>query len=448
MADKKDKLLTAAIDFGTTYSGYAFSFEYDYKVDPLKISTNPNWVAGSRGLVSLKAPTCVLLSPNKEFITFGYEAEDLYAELALDENHIYHYFFKGFKIFIDEKGQLSKSMLIKDDKGNEAPALYVFAQVIRYLKNHLLSALDTKNTTINNEDIHWVLPVPALWTCSAKQFMREAANKAGILTEQLTLCLEPEAASLYCQRIPSTKLIGSPVTRPFLSFSAGTKFMIIDLGGKTVDISIYQKQSNGTYKELHRPTRGPWGGTEVDKAFHLMIIKIFGASCFQKVKDDFKADDLDIHRELETKKRIIKPESNSKITIKLPISLVTTFEEETGEKMKEMIQQTQYAHKMTWHTDKLRMEAGLFKELFREPINMLVEHLQQLMSEDNLSDVSTLLMVGGFSESPIMQDAIMKAFPAKRVIVPVDAGLAVLKGAVLFGHQSNSILESNPPGLL
>lgn len=179
-----------------------------------------------------------------------------------------------------------------------------------------------------------------------------------------------------------------------------------------------------------------------------MIIKIVGASCFQKFKDDFKADDLDFHRELETKKRNIKPESNSKTTINLPISLVTTFEEETGEKMKEMIQQTQYAHKMTWHTDKLRMEAGLFKELFREPINMLVEHLQQLMSEDNLSDVSTLLMVGGFSESPIMQDAIMKAFPAKRVIVPVDAGLAVLKGAVLFGHQSNSILESNPPGLL
>lgn len=218
--------------------------------------------------------------------------------------------------------------------------------------------------------------------------------------------------------------------------------------GKTVDISIYQKQSNGTYKELHRPTRGPWGGTKVDEAFDQMIIKIVGASCFQKFKDDFKADDLDIHRELETKKRTIMSESNSKTRIKLPYSLVTTFEEETGEKMKEVIQQTQYANKMTWERDKLKMEAGLFKELFREPINMLVEHLQQLMSEDNLSDVSTILMVGRFSESPIMQDAIMKAFPAKRVIVPVDAGLAVLKGAVLFGHQSNSILESNPPGLL
>lgn len=71
-------------------------------------------------------------------------------------------------------------MLIKDDKGKEAPALDMFAHVIRYLKNHLLSALDTKNTTINNEDIHWVLPVPALWTGSAKHFMRAAANKVYI----------------------------------------------------------------------------------------------------------------------------------------------------------------------------------------------------------------------------------------------------------------------------
>lgn len=220
--------------------------------------------------------------------------------------------------------------------------------------------------------------------------------------------------------------------------------------GKTVDISIYQKQSNGTYKELHRPTRGPWGGTKVDEAFDQLIIKIVGASCFQKFKDDYKVDVLDFYRELETKKRTIKPESNSKITIKLPMSLVVTFEEETGEKMKEVVQQTQFykAHKMTFHADKLKMEADLFKWLFRQPINMLVEHIQQLTTEDNLSDVSTILMVGGLSESCIMQDAIMKAFPAKRVIVPVDAGLAVLKGAVLFGHQSNTILESNPPGLL
>lgn len=104
MADKKDQLLIAAIDFGTTHSGYAFSFEDDYKVDPLKISTNPNWITGSSGLVSLKAPTCVLLSPRQEFMAFGFEAEDFYTELAISEEHYDYYFFKGFRVFIDEKG--------------------------------------------------------------------------------------------------------------------------------------------------------------------------------------------------------------------------------------------------------------------------------------------------------------------------------------------------------
>lgn len=73
--------------------------------------------------------------------------------------------------------------------------------------------------------------------------------------------------------------------------------------------------------------RGLWGGTKVDEAFHLMIIKIVGASFFQKVKDEFKIDDLDIQRTLETKKRTVKPDSNSNISINLPLTLVGAFEE-------------------------------------------------------------------------------------------------------------------------
>lgn len=102
MAHKNDQLLIAAIDFGTTHSGYAFSFEDDYKMDPLKISTNPNWIIPCT--LHQKAPTCVLLSPRQEFIAFGYEAEDLYSELALDEKHYGYYFFKGFKMVLFKKG--------------------------------------------------------------------------------------------------------------------------------------------------------------------------------------------------------------------------------------------------------------------------------------------------------------------------------------------------------
>lgn len=100
---KKDKILVAAIDFGTTFSGYAFSFKHDYKDDPMNIKANNSWFAGSMSLVSLKAPTCVLLSPKRDFLAFGFEAEDKYSELALDDEHTDYYFFKRFKMILAEK---------------------------------------------------------------------------------------------------------------------------------------------------------------------------------------------------------------------------------------------------------------------------------------------------------------------------------------------------------
>jgi len=49
----EDRLQVAAIDFGTTYSGYALSFKADYKNDPLKVITN-QWQPGAGRAASLK----------------------------------------------------------------------------------------------------------------------------------------------------------------------------------------------------------------------------------------------------------------------------------------------------------------------------------------------------------------------------------------------------------
>jgi hypothetical protein len=51
------KLVVGAIDFGTTYSGYAFSFAHDYEQDPVKIQAN-HWIGG--GHMSLKVNTISL----------------------------------------------------------------------------------------------------------------------------------------------------------------------------------------------------------------------------------------------------------------------------------------------------------------------------------------------------------------------------------------------------
>ncbi|XP_052276651.1 heat shock 70 kDa protein 12A-like [Dreissena polymorpha] len=45
-------------------------------------------------------------------------------------------------------------------------------------------------------------------------------------------------------------------------------------------------------------------------------------------------------------------------------------------------------------------------------------------------------MVGGFSESPMLQKRIQESVPQdKKFIIPKEPGLAVLKGAVIFGHN-------------
>lgn len=98
MASSGSEILVAAFDIGTTYSGYAFSF----RDDPLNVFTNQNWVAGSEKLVSLKTPTCLLLTPEETIHSFGFEAENKYANLAEDEEHHGWRFFRRFKMILHD----------------------------------------------------------------------------------------------------------------------------------------------------------------------------------------------------------------------------------------------------------------------------------------------------------------------------------------------------------
>ena len=96
MAATRDYLLCAALEFGTTYSGYAFSGKSEFKTEPLCISCSNIWKAGNQNILSIKAPTCILLDKEKQFVAFGYDAENRYAELVMDEKQDDYYFFDRF----------------------------------------------------------------------------------------------------------------------------------------------------------------------------------------------------------------------------------------------------------------------------------------------------------------------------------------------------------------
>ena len=75
-------------------------------------------------------------------------------------------------------------MRIKDDQGNEMEAMTVFSESIRFLKNHMMSVLGQRNveSTFKENEMQWVLTVPAIWSDAAKQFTREAAVKVTYLS--------------------------------------------------------------------------------------------------------------------------------------------------------------------------------------------------------------------------------------------------------------------------
>ena len=105
----KDKLMVCAIDFGTTYSGYAYSM----RSDPMKIFC-PQWRSGMSTLASNKTPTTVLLDREQKFVAFGYEAEKMYSEYVEEDEADDYFYFRRFKMMLYENTMKEVSNRIRE----------------------------------------------------------------------------------------------------------------------------------------------------------------------------------------------------------------------------------------------------------------------------------------------------------------------------------------------
>ncbi|KAH3825516.1 heat shock 70 kDa protein 12B-like [Dreissena polymorpha] len=427
-----NSLLVAAIDFGTTYSGWAFSFKNDFKSDPTKICVK-KWHEGV--LTSLKCPTCVLIQSDGETLdTFGFDAETKYSELCETGEHKKWYYFHRFKMMLWNK-RIHEYTMLDDESGKSLPARTVFSLSIRFMMDDLIKMSQQQVIGLDAGDIHWVLTVPAIWDDSAKQFMRLAAQEAGIATEKLTIALEPEVASIYCRHLPLQKEGDSDIA----SFRTGTKYLILDAGGGTIDITVHEVCLGGELKEVHKATGGAWGGTVVDQAFMDFLGQLIGKDKLDNFKKDQMEDYLDLMRDFEVKKRATDLTTDRKVTLRLAIELLEVLEANNRQIMTQFMQTFKHASKIALVSGKLRLNFEIFRSFFVDAVDNILQHLSSLLLKPETSGVGTILMVGGFSESPLLQEAIQNKFPAMKIIVPQEAGLAVLKGAVIFGHCPTSI---------
>lgn len=81
--------------------------------------------------------------------------------------------------------KVTSDMGLKASNGKMLPALKVFSESLRYLKEHALNTIQEASfeTIYSKEEITWVITVPAIWSAAARQFMRLAAKevKAGVI---------------------------------------------------------------------------------------------------------------------------------------------------------------------------------------------------------------------------------------------------------------------------
>ncbi|XP_074677823.1 heat shock 70 kDa protein 12B isoform X3 [Strix aluco] len=449
--------VVVAIDFGTTSSGYAFSFA----TDPEAIHMMRKWEGGDPGVANQKTPTSLLLTPEGIFHSFGYTARDYYHDLDPEEARDWLYFEK-FKMKIHSTSDLTMNTELEAVNGKKMQALEVFAHALRFFKQHAVQELKDQCPSLPERDaIRWVITVPAIWKQPAKQFMREAAYKAGLVSpenpEQLLIALEPEAASIYCRKLRLHQLIDLSCKPPAnglapehpidSSFRQGDRYIVADCGGGTVDLTVHQiEKPQGTLKELYKASGGPYGAVGVDLAFEKLLCHIFGEDFIATFKAKRPAAWVDLTIAFEARKRAAAPSRASPLNISLPFSFIDFYRKHRGQNVETALKKSN-VNFVKWSSQgMLRMSAEAMGELFQPTITQIIKHIDDLLKKPEVQGIKFLFLVGGFAESAMLQRAVQAAFGLTcRVIIPQDVGLTILKGAVLFGLDPTIVRVRRSP---
>ncbi|XP_050181251.1 heat shock 70 kDa protein 12B-like isoform X2 [Myiozetetes cayanensis] len=358
------------------------------------------------------------------------------------------YFFQNFKMKLYNTN-VTTGMELEATNGKMLPALTVFSESLRYLKQHALDTIKEASfqTVYDEEEITWVITVPAIWSSAAKQFMRLAAKEAGMisgmLSKNLIIALEPEAASLWCKQLPQEGFMADSSDKKKFEDSPGIQYVVVDCGGGTIDITVHEIQENHYLKELHKATGGGWGGNRVDENFTYFLREIFSDGVWDEYVKSHPTELQHMMYNFGLQKCSASREA---VYIHCYYNLIRV-----AERKKDIAQFFEKAHGAVWCDGMVMITYEKMKSLFDYSIKNIICTLREILDKPGMAKVQYILLVGGFASSIILRDAISQAFSKKyHVLCPVEAQAAVAKGAVLFGvnpHLVTSRISAKTYGL-
>ncbi|XP_032424337.1 heat shock 70 kDa protein 12A-like [Xiphophorus hellerii] len=416
------------IDFGTTYSGYAFSLtSRDEEVNP-----HVKFWGEEIGLETPKTPTCILFDEHQQFVSFGYEAKQTYLKTSGKDGRAM-FFFDCFKMSLYSK-KVTTDLTIKAANRREMKALKVFAEALRFLKDDALKTIqqNTEGKKFTASDFTWVLTVPAIWDHAAKQFMREAATQAGIVTygteNNLVLCLEPEAASVYCKKLPLEGFIAENRGESKLDQSPGTQYIVVDCGGGTIDITVHEVLEGGFLKELHKASGNDMGGQTVERKFKEFLRDTFSPEIWDEYEEKYPSEVRRIMSDFTLFKR-----KDEDMEIICPMNLGMMAQKKQD--MEEYFYRVQGA---SYDDGIIKISKQKLRSFFEKSLWSITKSLREIFYKTR--SIKYILLVGGFAESQILRRHITDEFIDNcKVLCPFRPQEAILKGAVEFGRNQGAV---------
>ena len=248
-----------------------------------------------------------------------------------------------------------------------------------------------------------VITVPAYFTDSQRQATKDAGQIAGLTVKRIIN--EPTAAALSYG----------------IDKEDDQRVMVYDLGGGTFDVSIIE-MGDGVQQVLATAGNNRLGGDDFDQRIINWMVEEF-----KKTEGiDLSNDKMAVQR-LKDAAEKAKIELSSTTTTNINIPFITA--DATGAK----------------HLD-MNLTVAKFNELTKDLVEATMGPVQQALSDSGLSpsDLNKILMVGGSSRIPAVQEAVRQKLgkePFKGINPDECVALgAAYQGGVLGGDVKDGLL--------
>ncbi|XQE80444.1 Hsp70 family protein [Streptomyces microflavus] len=439
-----------AIDIGTHGIGFGFAAVSPDNDDPLtrKIHISDQW--DSQPVPMAKNLSALLLGADDQVIAWGYEARRLWLTQGSELHKAGARYHQGFKMDLGAKPRaehVPAPKLAEEDEGHAGAQLNPYVGLSRsdrrtadlltlLLRQVVDKALQQVTASgYDEDDIRWTVTVPACWTDYQKSIIRDILKNAGLPGEdgRVLLSLEPEAAAHYARLTGAAPRgekasAGGPLMKP------GARFMVVDCGGGTVDITAYQNDADGKMTEIGRSLGDRLGSDFLNRKLEDDYLKecLGSADALAAIREDCPDALLNLVDQWERAKVAVKLDQEDNISLLIPSAIDRLMGDTVRKRLARRQSKVDDAIVLT----PVQLHA-LFDTVVPGTLDLIEAQLREMdafRGENTSPDL--ILLVGGFSSSPYLQQAVKERFGDRAtVLVPPNPDIAVLYGAVHFCYD-------------